>query len=61
MSPYFRIYTPGTFFLSLCQTCQLAGSLENFCEVPQFEKGGAKSSFSFQDFLEFLKATFVLN
>jgi hypothetical protein len=40
MSQFFSgIYNPGTFFLSLCQTWQFAGSLENFSEVPQFEKG----------------------
>jgi hypothetical protein len=27
---FFRIYNPGTFFLSLHQTCQLAECVKNF-------------------------------
>jgi hypothetical protein len=57
---FFRISNPGTFFLSLCQTCLLSGSLKNFYQVPQFEKGERNLLFFFKNLLEFLKGAFVL-
>jgi hypothetical protein len=69
MLQYFRIYILVTFFISLLPKCSslrpsdLSVSWEpwTLLQSSAIWKVGEKPSFSFQDFLEFLKATFVLN